>query len=263
MSVSLKQRVKEAIFPVINKLINPLSLSLRGKGDPNRTFYEFIDHLDRLNMKPRTVIDVGVAFGTPNLYRATIGAQLYLVEPVPACAPILEKFKSQLGAYIFNVAAGSEDGEIEFNVHRDVSGSSALKQVEGKELDGTTYKVPVRRLDSIIPSDIKGPVLLKIDTQGYEIEVIRGATETLKRVDVAILECSFNQYRIGAPEIGEVIVGMAECGFLPYETLEGHYRPLDNALGQIDVAFVKKDSPLRENPSAFSEAQLRKYLRRN
>src|SRR5690606_13984351 len=127
----------------------------------------------------RTVIDVGVAYGTPGLYRAVKGAQLYLVEPVPACAPILAKYERTLGARTFNVAAGAVDGTTRFNVHSDVSGSSAFDQWEGRRLDGETVEVPVRRLDSIIDQPIARPCLLKIDTQGAEMLVLEGAAGIL------------------------------------------------------------------------------------
>jgi len=184
--VTIKQFVKDEIVPTINKVLKPLSIRIVGTGDPNRTFADFFAHLRGLGMKFETVVDIGVAFGSPTIYAANPGAKLFLIEPVPACAPVLAKLAKRFGATTFNVAAGAENGEIVFNVHDDVSGSSPLKQIEGAALDGTEVKVPVRRLDSLLTEPIARPAFLKIDTQGYELEVIDGAAGVLQQFDVVL-----------------------------------------------------------------------------
>ncbi len=158
------------------------------------------------------MIDVGIAFGTPAFYSELSTAKFYLIEPVPQCKPLLEKLERQLGATSFNVAAGAVDGETEFHIHPDISGSSCLKQSEGVKLDGELVSIPIRKLDTIIPRDIARPCLLKIDTQGNELEVIKGAKELLNNVDIVIIETSFHEFRHGAPEIHDVIIAMTELG---------------------------------------------------
>jgi FkbM family methyltransferase len=258
--VSFKHRVKEDWFPQINRVLGKLSIKIASVNDPNRDFTAFVRHLERQGMTFASVIDVGVAFGTTSLYKSMPKAQFYLVEPVPSCGPFLERMAREYGAKVFNVAAGDADGEIEFFVHPDVSGSSALRQVEGERFDGMRHTVPVRRLDSLIPANMPGPVMLKIDTQGYELPVIDGARGLMDRLDVVIVECSFHAFRHGAPEVSDVIRKMGEYGFVPYEILEGHYRPVDGALAQVDVAFVPEQSPLRREKGVFSQAQLDQYL---
>jgi len=258
--MNVKLIVKTNLLKFINNLIHFTPIMVRGKGDPNRNFEEFFNHLKKIGMSFNTVIDVGVAFGTYSLYEPNKGAQIYLVEPVPQCKPILDKIAQKYNAIGFNVAAGAKDDVISFNVHNDVSGSSALKQVEGTTLDGTTIEVAVRRLDTLIPKNIMRPAVLKIDTQGYELDVLKGGENLLQNIDVIIIECSFHRFRFGAPEILDVMKKLDEYGFIAYEILEGHYRPLDNALAQVDVVFVPKDSVLRTNSGVFSDSQLEKYV---
>jgi FkbM family methyltransferase len=199
------------------------------------------------------LVDVGIAFGSPFLYRAIPKAKYYLIEPVPCCKPILEKLTKQLNAEAFNVAAGSEDGEISLFVHSDVSGSSSFKELDPRLQDGEAVTIPMRKLDSLIPADIRRPCLLKIDTQGAELNVIKGAERLLKSVDVAILEVSFHQFREGIPEIAEVINAMTAMGFRCYDILEGEYRKLDGALAQVDLAFVPENSSLRRERTFFKQ----------
>ncbi|MDQ8027716.1 MAG: FkbM family methyltransferase [Brevundimonas sp.] len=256
-----KEYVRTRILPLINGVLGVASLKLVPASTPNRDFDGFVAHLGKLGHTFRTVIDVGVAHGTPGLYNSTKGAQLYLVEPVPACAPILAEYARTLGAKTFNVAAGAEDGVLRFNVHSDISGSSAFDQWEGARLDGETVEVPMRRLDSIIEQPIARPCLLKVDTQGAELMVLEGASGILDQIDVIIVECSFHQFRHGAPEFNEIVIRMNELGFACYETLEGHYRALDNALAQVDLVFVPFDSPLRRDKGYFSQQQIDSYLK--
>jgi FkbM family methyltransferase len=258
--------VKKLLFRamrIANAAIAPLRIRIVPLSQPTRDFAGFVRHLRGLGMDPRTVIDVGVAFGTPGLYSSMRGAKFYLVEPVPSCRPLLDRMEREIGATCFNVAAGSADGEMAFFVHGDVSGSSAFQQWEGAAMDGHAVRVPVRRLDSLVPADAERPILLKIDTQGAELQVIAGAERLLPSVDVAIVECSFHQFRKGAPEIDQVIAAMVARGFRCYDVLEGHFRSVDRALAQVDVVFVREDSPLRRERGFFGTEQVADYVRRS
>lgn len=255
-----KQRVASYLFPFVNKVLSPLKLKLQPKSAPNRNFIEFIAHLKNMNYHIQTVIDVGIAFGTPAFYNSLPKAKFYLVEPVPQCKPLLQELERTIGATYFNVAAGSKNGEIEFFVHPDISGSSSLRQWEGEAFDGESVMVPIKKLDSLIPKSINRPSLLKIDTQGNELDVLGGAHDLLEVIDVIIIETSFHEFRKGAPEIHEIISAMANVGYRCYEILEGHYRAIDNALAQVDVVFVKDDSLLRASKCFFNKEQLTKYL---
>jgi hypothetical protein len=158
------------------------------------------------------------------------------------------------------VAAGAANGRIPFFQHKDISGSSMYRQAEGPALDGCEITVEMRRLDDLLPPNLARPVLLKIDTQGHEIEVIRGAERLLEVTDVAILETSMMQFREGIPVFADVIAEMAARNFAVYDLLEGHSRMLDGALAQVDVVFVPTASRLRQDPRFFDDLQLRDYL---
>lgn len=260
--MTLKHTAAKLLLPTINKLANLVSLKIVPLSTPNRDFTAFFAHLRRQGMEFKSVIDVGIAFGSPTLYTSIPQAKFYLVEPVPGCKPLLENLAQHLNAEIFNVAAGSTDGSMEFFVHPDVSGSSAYKQLEGTFFDGEKVTVPVRRLDSLIHTPLARPSLLKIDTQGAELEVLAGATGLLDQIDMLIIEVSFHEFREGAPEFHDIVIRMAELGFRCYEVLEGHYRSADNALAQVDLVFVKPDSKLRVVKTFFTESQAKGYLDR-
>jgi FkbM family methyltransferase len=261
MAFNLKQFVYNHVLPGINAMLRPLSLKLVTRRTPNRNFKEFFEHLAGLGVRMKTVIDVGVGNGTETLYAANPGARFVLVEPVPDTRGTVAAIARRLDAKFFNVAAGARDGEIDFHLHDDITGSSMYRQLEGGALDGTLVKVPVRRLDDIIGHEVTRPCLLKIDTQGAEVDVIDGARQLLRSVDIAIIEVSFHQFREGAVEMHEVVQAMVAAGFRCYEVLEGHYRSVDNALAQVDLVFVPEQSALRSVKTFFSQQQVDAYLK--
>ncbi|WP_448030793.1 FkbM family methyltransferase [Bradyrhizobium liaoningense] len=251
-----------AAFQAANRALEPIGLRLMRTNAPVRDFRLFFKHLRSLGFDMKTVVDVGIAFGTSPIYDAFPRAKYFLIEPVSECRPILEQLKQRLDAEYFLVAAGAENGEITFNVHDDISGSSMFEQVEGKALDGEARKTPIRRLDSLLPPQLEHPVLLKVDTQGAEIEVLRGLGTRINEIDVMILETTMMPMRHGIPQFADIVRFCDEAGFAVYDVLEGHMRSLDGALAQIDLAFVRKDSPLRRQAAYFGPGQLAEYLKR-
>jgi FkbM family methyltransferase len=249
------------IFEAVNRTLEIFGLRLLQTNAPVRNFSLFFKHLKSLGFEVRTVVDVGVAFGTFPIYEAFPRARYFLIEPVAECRPVLERLKKQLNAEYFLVAAGAENGEVTLNVHEDISGSSLFPQVEGKMLDGEARSTPMRRLDSLLPETLEHPVLLKVDTQGAEIEVLKGLGTRIKEIDLLILEATMMPMRHGIPQFADLVRFCDEAGFAVYDVLEGHMRALDGALAQIDLALVRKDSPLRSQAAYFSPDQLVDYLK--
>lgn len=251
-----------AVFQAINRALEPIGLRLMRTNAPVRNFGLFFKHLKSLGFEVKTIIDVGIAFGTSSIYDAFPRAKYFLVEPVAECRPVLEELKKRLDAEYFLVAAGAENGEITFNVHDDISGSSMYSQVEGKAFDGEARPTPMRRLDSLLPETLEHPVFLKVDTQGAELEVLKGLGSRIGEIDLMILETTMMPVRHGIPQFADIVRFCDDAGFAVYDVLEGHMRALDGALAQIDLAFVRKDSPLRSQSAFFNPDQLADYLKR-
>ena len=210
-----------AAFQAINNVLEPIGLRLMRTNAPVRNFGLFFKHLKSLGFDVKTVVDVGIAFGTSPIYDAFPRAKYFLVEPVAECRPMLEQLKQRLDAEYFLVAAGAENGEITFNVHDDISGSSIFAQVEGKALDGEARKTPMRRLDSLLPEKLEHPVFLKVDTQGAEIEVLKGLGARINEIDLMILETTMMPMRHGIPQFADIVRFCDEVGFAVYDVLEG------------------------------------------
>jgi len=105
----------------------------------------------------------------------------------------------------------------------------------GIDADGSPRVVPGLRVDDLLREiNFRTPALLKIDVQGAELIVVRGASVALRSCEIVLLETSLFQLMKGAPLLSDIVAYIfGLC-----------YRPLDGALAQIDVSFVRKDSAL-------------------
>lgn len=88
-------------------------------------------------------------------------------------------------------------------------------------------------------SQIPFPDFLKIDTQGSEIDILKGANQILNNCKVILLECPIISYNIGAPKLDDYIEYLDKINYLPLEVTEIHH--LDKVLVQVDIIFLNKN----------------------
>jgi FkbM family methyltransferase len=206
-----------------------------------------LQQVSRLGLKPRTVIDVGVATQTLELYQEFADSRILLIEPLAEFEPFLRKICATYNAEYLLVAAGERPGMALLNVHPDKYGSSLLKEVEGPLVDGAPREVPIVTIDEICAEkDLRGPYVIKADVQGAELQVLAGAERTLQATELVILEVTLFRTMIDGPQLFDTVGYMKQRGFVAYDLYGFHYRPLDNALCQVDMVFVQEQGKFRE-----------------
>jgi hypothetical protein len=94
--------------------------------------------------------------------------------------------------------------------------------------------------------DLEQPDFLKLDVQGYEIEVLKGAEYLLEErcVEAIMMEVSLLEINEGAPLFADVCQYMDRHSYQLYDICSFMRRPLDQALWQVDGIFVNSDSDL-------------------
>ena len=98
-------------------------------------------------------------------------------------------------------AAAATPGNIIINVHPDLVGSSIYKEAEDSDVNGIERRIPAITLDNIcVERNAEKPYLIKIDTQGSELEVLKGAQTVLQNTELVILEVSFFDFFQGGPQ---------------------------------------------------------------
>jgi FkbM family methyltransferase len=234
---------------VIRPVLARLGLELRRTtgGGPRRTLAEVLAHVRGLGLEPGTVVDVGVAWGTPDLYDAFPGARLLLVEPLTEYEDALRRIAAQRSAEYVLAAAGASAGTTEIVVHRVPTLSSPLGERGGDVPDAATRRtVSAVRLDEVVAErGLPAPYVVKVDVEGAELQVLEGAGGMLGDAELILLEASLFPFWDGAPVLADVIAWMRGRGFAVYDVYGGHLRPLDGALAQLDVAFVREAGPFR------------------
>ncbi len=201
-------------------------------------------HLAEL-VAARTVVDVGVAFGTWELYRAFPEARFLLVEPLRDYAEHIERIAGQYRCDIIYKALGEREQECEIHVDpRMLTRSSLHARTEltdsGSSLE--LRRIEMATLDSLLDvyGDLEGPILLKIDTEGHELEVINGGGDFLRRVDVVVAEVSVAPRFEGAYSFSEFIAAMDRRGFEVCDFLRMSYMRGAAGTQFADIAFKRK-----------------------
>ena len=82
------------------------------------------------------------------------------------------------------------------------------------------------------------PNFIKIDTQGSELDILKGSQQSISECNLIYLECPIIEYNLKAPNITEYIKYLESVGFVPYDICEVHR--MDNILIQVDILFIKK-----------------------
>jgi FkbM family methyltransferase len=229
------------------------------KNSRRHSLAEVLDHLKVMCFNPKTVIDIGVAYGTNDLYEKFPTAFHLLIEPLEEYRGVLEAISKKYNAQYELAAAGAYIGSIEINVHPDLSGSSLFKETEDSNVNGVNRKVGMITVDdACYRRNLSGPYLIKIDTQGAELLALEGSKNTLVETEAVILEVSLFQFFQGGPQFFDVITWMKNHGFVTYDLFGGHNRHLDGALAQIDIIFVKENGFLRKDHAYATREQREK-----
>jgi FkbM family methyltransferase len=251
--------VKTAIKRLANRFGYEIMPFVQKRTNMRTTIEESYALLRGLGFRPATVVDVGVGTGTMELYRTFPESYFLLLEPLKECEPdlisILGRYK---GSYVL-AAAGASPGQVTFNVHKNhLHGSSLYKESMGAEADGQEVTVPMVRIDDVLKDkQLKGPYLIKVDVQGAELDALAGAQKALSEADVVVLEVSLFQFMKGAPQFYDVVAYMKQRDFVAYDIIPGWNRLLDNALGQVDIVFVKDKGIFRQDHSYSTVEQMK------
>jgi FkbM family methyltransferase len=203
---------------------------------------------------PVQLVDVGASAGD---FTATVTEhcgirRALLAEPMPARCRQLERRYRDDRFVIRQCAVSDQVGSTAFDIlASDYSSSmlAALPEVggSGERLDlRVTQRITVetRTLDQLVPeAGFEGPIdLLKIDTQGAELHVLRGAVAILPRVRIIWSEVSFRALYEGSALFADVHAFLTTHGFRLYSIHEG-FRGVDGELLQADALFLAATVP--------------------
>jgi len=192
---------------------------------------------------PALVLDIGASNGqwTRQCREIFGAARFVLVDPLERNRePLRALARADGRVEVWHGAVGERTGSLDIFDHGDQS--SALRS---SEFSGPAVSVEVRTVDTVFEAaGSPSPVLLKADVQGYELEVLRGASICLKSTEVLVLEVSYRQMYEHSALAHEIIAYVGERGFRIYDICSYLQRPADRELVQSDIVFVHETSRL-------------------
>lgn len=196
----------------------------------------------------RHIVDVGACQGdwTRLCRRVFPQARVLMVEPQERHRARLQQLvEAGAGNLAFESALLGPPGMVaaDFHVLDDPSGgtgSSVLPELS--EVPRSVVRMPVRTLDEVLAQHAMQPLsLLKLDVQGFELEVLKGADQTLANVPWVLLEVSLTPYNEGSPLIDEVLTWMRARGYGLSEVVDLS-RDRAGRLVQADVLFNRLET---------------------
>ncbi len=173
-------------------------------------------------------LDAGANVGSYTvLASAHVGCKSFSVEPVPATFQNLlnnvciNRLNTKVEA--LNIGLGKESAIMKFTKTLDTVNHVAI------DSDENTIDVPIKSIDEIVGMNI--PSLIKIDVEGYETEVLKGAMNTLKnnKLKAIIIELNGSGGRYGFDEI-DIHNLLIDLKFGPFK-----YLPFERQLKKVDI----------------------------
>jgi FkbM family methyltransferase len=200
-------------------------------------------------VRPATVFDIGVGEGTPWLYGAFPRAKLVLVEPQQAFRPHLERLCERLGADLHPIAVGAEGSSGNLFIP-DLGATSAslrpwtdstreLTMRRGNTSHGRSELVTVRTLDAI--NVYPPPYMLKIDVEGSELDVLKGASRTLAETQLIVTEASILARFDHDAKLHDIAQFLLDHDLVLFDLVELHQEALGGRLRYVDAAFLRRD----------------------
>lgn len=236
---------------------------------------EYLKKFDReqvlkllINDTAPVIFDVGANSGSSLSEFKTYwqNSIVHCFEPQEECWNDLDTLATQYpfgSVFINKVGAGEVMGEnITFYTHDITTGQSGFNRINTKSRDSIRLKtvgdsrqeivayeaslnhareVPVIRLDKYIANNSIDKVnLLKIDTQGYEPEVLSGLGGCLSEIDVVVTELMFYDFYERSLSFSDIEKHLLPAGFRLYDISHISKNPMNGRTDWVDVIYVNE-----------------------
>lgn len=201
--------------------------------------------LKKLGWNPRSCIDVGAYHGEwAKMFLSLFPeSNILMIEAQEGKREILKEVISSKKILSYEIALlGANDGEEVAFIEME-TGSSVYEESSPYKRTKTSKKLI--RLDTLLenhPEFILSHAI-KIDTQGYELEVLKGCPNLLKNLEVVLLEVSLVKTNNGAPSFAEVVFFMLSNNFMLFDFCS-QIRRKDGVLWQTDLMFIRDNATI-------------------
>jgi FkbM family methyltransferase len=237
-------RIKARTFHGLQRVLRTQGMDLKPRGASGKPGE--LMAIQQVDM----VLDVGAAVGRYGQWIREAGYEGRICSFEPLSAAFKQLQRATAGDPLWecrNLALGPEPGTAEINVAGNSDSSSLLPMEERHEQAAPnsvyigTETIQVSTLDAVWPEvvgDAEKP-FLKLDVQGYELETLRGASQTMPRLFGIQAELSLVPLYEGGPLWLEVIQFMTDHGFRLAGLEPGYTDPKTGEMLQADGIFTR------------------------
>ena len=205
--------------------------------------FDKIFYLKKKGYYPDTILDIGAHHGnwTKTMKNIFNHSRYYLFEGIDY--PELNQLNNDNQVKIYNILLNDKKEEVNWYQMKN-TGDSIFREKTKHFTDCEIIKRETIDLDTfILENDIlqeSKNIFMKIDCQGAEIPILKGASSILKKTDFIVLEIPlFGQYNEGVPNFLEHISFMDSIGFNTYDIIDSHY--VNDFNMQVDILFINKN----------------------
>jgi FkbM family methyltransferase len=209
-----------------------------------RRVRDLIDFIE--NREIDLIIDVGANVGQfgESLRAGGYRGRIVSFEPIESAFQVLAGKAAADGNWeVHHCGLGAAAGEATLHVSELSVFSSILELTGAAGLHDSrtavdhTEKISVRTLDQVA-AGLAGKTLLKIDTQGYERQVIEGGRQTVPQMLGILMELPIIRVYEGEWQFHEALKFMADAGFVPAQIQPVNYHGVDNVSAvEFDCLF--------------------------
>lgn len=233
----------------IKKFINFLGWDLHRLSPSSNSSTQLLAAINHVHAN--VVFDIGANIGqfAGDLRSVGFNGKIISFEPLSAAHAQLTLAALRDSSWLAHprVALGDEDGEIEINIAGNSVSSSVLPMLSAHSTAavGSAYVAseltPLVRLDSVSKQYLNADSrsFIKIDTQGFEWQVLDGAVNTLNQAQGVLLELSLIPLYDGQRLWSEIIERMESQGFTLWAIQKGFTDPRSGRSLQVDAIFLR------------------------
>lgn len=198
-----------------------------------------------MGINPNAILDIGAHTGQFHSWSKRVWPDVgvFMIEANPLHESHLDKLAMMNGDNYLIAALGDEEREVTFYTRSDkphTEGNSYYKEANYWDIPQLVQesKIKLKKLDNIFEDEATFE-LIKIDTQGSELDILKGGTNLVSRAKAVVLEVSLIEYNEGAPTAKETIDYMLEIGFEEKMSIGEHYD--GETIVQKDLLFINKE----------------------
>jgi FkbM family methyltransferase len=242
--------MKKILKRVINKLgytLNKVNKNSHPLNTNNKGYllFNFYETLKKIGFIPKHIVDIGANHGTwtrealsnfPDAYFTLLEPQNWLKK---SFQDILDA-NSKVQFYPFG--AGEEEGSFQFTiVERDDSCSFRYSQEEAKRAGFKQIEIPVVTLNGLLSnSELPVPDIIKIDAEGLDIQVLKGASNFFGKTEIFMVEAGVVNKSFDNSFL-KILNFMDENNYRLFEITDINRPFQPQVLWLVELVFVKKN----------------------